>query len=403
MGKVAIVHDWLTGLRGGEKCLLAFLRIYPQADIYTLLHVPGSTTKEIDERVVATSFLQKLPGIQKYYRLMLPFYPKAIRDFKLEGYDLVISLSHAAAKNVSIPPGTKHICYCFTPMRYIWDQAQAYFGKATFLVRPLIKKLRIWDRAASEQVNHFISISRFVSARIRCYYGRKATVIYPPVETHWIKPIEAYTPGQAFLYAGALVPYKKVDVVVEAFNQLGLELWIAGKGPEESKLKSKAKSNIKFFGPVSDEKLAEMYANCRALLFPAIEDFGMIPIECLAAGRPVIGMYGGALKESLNALKPWNYSKDQISGLAVGDACGVFIEKRAKKQKQAIIDSVEFFMQHEKSFIPEECIKRAELFSPIRFYSAWANFLIKNNLFPAREVISEESEVKVPMNISQNA
>jgi glycosyltransferase involved in cell wall biosynthesis len=389
MGKVAIIHDWLTGLRGGEKCLLAFLKIYPEADIYTLLHIKGSTAPEIDKRVVGTSFLQKLPGIRRFYRLMLPLYPRAIRQFKLDGYDLVISLSHAAAKNVSVPPGTKHVSYCFTPMRYIWDQAETYFGRATAFLMPMIRKLRVWDRKAAQEVTYFVGISRFIAARIRCYYQRKAAVIYPPVDTSWIKPIQTFTPGKAFLYAGALVPYKKVDLLIEVFNKLGHEFWIAGQGPELAKLKKKAGPNIKFFGAVDDAKLGELYANCRALLFPATEDFGMIPIECLAAGRPVIGMYGGALKESLNALKPWQISSNSTSSLAPHDACGVFIEKRTKNQVQSIIDSINFFMQHESAFRPEECIKRAELFSPTRFYSAWANFVIKNDLFPALESSSK--------------
>lgn len=307
---------------------------------------------------------------------------------------MVISLSHAAAKNVNVPEGTIHVCYCFTPMRYIWDQAKIYFGRATPFLSPLIRKLRIWDRESARKVNYFISISKFISARIRCYYQREATVIYPPVETNWIKPVAEYSPGKAFLYAGALVPYKRVDLLVDVFNKCGHELWIAGRGPELPKLKKKAAANIRFFENVSDQKLAELYADCRALLFPVIEDFGMIPIECLAAGRPVIGMYGGAVKESLNAVKHWNYKNGHFSDLAGEGYCGVFIEKKKNNQAAAILESINFFMKHESSFVPDVCRKRAEIFSPVRFYSAWANFIIKNNILPSSEV-SQDSHQEI--------
>ncbi|MFM1849081.1 MAG: hypothetical protein RL417_2555, partial [Pseudomonadota bacterium] len=161
--KVAIIHDWLTGLRGGERCLQAFLEMYPEADIFTLVHVPGSTAPEIDARVKETSFLQKLPGVRRYYRALLPLFPRAIRSFDLSGYDLVVSLSHAAAKNVQVPQGTLHLCYCFTPMRYIWDQVGVYFGRFTPLLWPIIRALRSWDRRGSKGVDHFIAISDFVA------------------------------------------------------------------------------------------------------------------------------------------------------------------------------------------------------------------------------------------------
>lgn len=388
--KVAIVHDWLTGMRGGEKCLQAFLRIYPQADIYTLLHVPGSTSDEIDRRVKGTSFFQKLPGIERYYRLLLPLYPLAVRSLNLEGYDMVISLSHAAAKNVRVPRGARHVSYCFTPMRYIWDQAEIYFRRLTPLLWPLIKSLRHWDKRATCSVDEIVGISRFVAARIRCYYGRKATVIYPPVDTSWIQPIHSYSRGEAFLYAGALVPYKNVDQLVEVFNRLGHELWIAGKGPEEKKLRKMAGRNIRFLGPVSDAELARLYAGCRALLFPAIEDFGMIPIECMAAGRPVIGLYAGALKESLNGVKPWINSH-----LAAGKYSGVFIDPHMPDRVDSIARSVNFFIENEQLFEPASCIARAELFSPLRFYSAWADLVVRKKILPLPETRTDaETETR---------
>ncbi len=371
--KVALVHDWLTGLRGGERCLQAFLHIYPDADIFTLLHVPGATDALIDARVKETSFLQNLPAARRLYRLCLPLYPRAIRSFDFSGYDLVISLSHAAAKNISVPEGVPHICYCFTPMRYVWDQAKFYFGAATPLLWPLIRSLRNWDMRGSEGVDAFVAISSFVAARIRCFYGREAAVIYPPVETSWIQPALQGQQGEAFLYAGALVPYKRVDQVIEAFNLLGEKLWVVGKGPEEKRLRKLARSNIEFFGHVPDQELASFYRRCRALIFPGIEDFGLIPLECMAAGRPVIGLQDGALRETLVGVKPWN-----VSALEPAHASGVFIKKRpsgAGAELDSLLTSVYYFMQHEQEFQVDSSVRQARAFSPQRFFQAWEAFI----------------------------
>jgi glycosyltransferase involved in cell wall biosynthesis len=383
--KVALVHDWLTGMRGGERCLNAFLAIYPEADIFTMLHVPGSTNSTIDQRVVKTSFLQNLPRSDKYYRLLLPLYPKAISQFDFSGYDLVISLSHAAAKNIHVPKDTKHISYCFTPMRYIWDQAYSYFGNVTPLLWPVISSLRRWDVSSSEGVSHFVAISRFVAARIRNFYTRSASVIYPPVDVSWIKRLGRWSRGEAFLYAGALAPYKKVDVVIDAFNELGEELWVLGRGQEEKRLKARANKNIKFLGAPNDQELGGIYRQCRALLFPGTEDFGIVPIECLASGRPVIASYSGALKESLNGVKPWNMLSDKPGTASMSNFSGVFIEKRAGKEVQALIDSVKFFLNREQDFLPETCIRQAERFSPERFFSEWRNLVIELGIEKDRE------------------
>jgi glycosyltransferase involved in cell wall biosynthesis len=364
--RVALVHDWLTGLRGGEKCLRAFLDIYPDADIYTLLHVPGSTDARIDARVKGASFLQKMPGARRCYRAFLPLYPLALRSLRLDGYDLVISLSHAAAKNVHVPRGAYHICYCFTPMRYIWDQAREYLGAAAPVLWPAVKALRAWDLRGSAGVDLFVAISSFVAARIRCFYGRRAEVIYPPVDTSWIRPAAGEGRGAAFLYAGALVPYKRVDLVVEAFNRTGAPLWIVGGGPQEARLRKAARGNIVFWGHVSDSELARIYRSCRALIFPAIEDFGLVPVECMAAGRPVIGMDGGGLRESLSGLRFWG--KDPLD---VGGSSGVFIQRRLAAPLDALLDALAFFSAHEEEFQSSVCVARAGLFGPERFYSEW--------------------------------
>lgn len=361
--KVALVHDWLTGYRGGEKCLDAFLSIFPDADIYTLIHIPGKTSRRIDERVVQTSFLQKIPGIQSSYRYFLPFFPKAVKSFSFEGYDLVISLSHAAVKNIEVPEGVPHLCYCFTPMRYVWDQIPHYFGRKAWLLWPILKRLRAWDKRKSKGVTQFVAISKFVAARIRCFYGRKASIIYPPVDTSWIEARKPHEKGKAFLYAGALVPYKRPDLVVKAFLNRKEELWIAGSGPMESQLKEMATENIHFLGRVTDKELARAYRDCRALIFPGKEDFGMVPVECLAAGRPIIGLAAGGLCETVDGI---------LSGEPIQESHksknGVFIPASEAGKLEGLEHAIQYFIEHEDMFSSENCIRGAQQFSPERFF-----------------------------------
>jgi len=366
--KVALVHDWLTGMRGGERCLESFLEIYPEADVYALFHVPGTTSSNIDNRVAGVSQLNSLPGVAKYYRALLPLFPYAVRSIQLRAeYDLVISLSHAAAKNVAVPEGAMHICYCFTPMRYIWDQAESYFGKLTPLLSPLIRYLRRWDRAGSLGVDRFVGISSFVAARIRRFYGRKADVIFPPVETAWIAQTRSHDRSQPFLYAGALVPYKRVELIIDAFVKSGLPLIIAGSGPLESSLRDRAAPNISFVGRVSDQELARLYSSCRALIFAAREDFGMIPVEAMASGAPVIACYDGALRESIKGVCPWLSGPIDFAG-----ATGVFFQSpRVKSRKTELLDALSFFLQHEEEFRVEDCISHAEKFSTEKFRLEW--------------------------------
>ena len=365
--RVALVHDWLTGMRGGERCLEAFLQIYPRADIFTLLHVPGATSARIDEHVRGASFLQRVPGARRWYRALLPLYPLAIRGFDLRGYDMVVSLSHAAAKNVSVPAGVPHMCYCFTPMRYVWDQTRSYLGRAAVPAWPLIAALRAWDRRHAAGVTQFAAISRFVAARVRCFYRRHAEIVYPPVDTSWIAPAPPGTQGEAFLYAGALVPYKRADTVVEAFNRLGLPLWVAGDGPLAKSLRSAARSNIKFFGRVSDETLAELYRRCRALVFPGVEDFGLMPVECMAAGRPVIAACAGGLRESIAGIIPWNNSNNQPER-----PTGVFVKAESQRLLDSLISGIYYFAEHEQLFEAGNCVAQARRFAPECFFRAWA-------------------------------
>lgn len=381
--RVALVHDWLTGLRGGERCLHSFMSLYPQADIFTMVHVPGATTQEIDQRVRAASFLSRFPAAPRLYRHYLPLYPHAIRSLDLSGYDLIISLSHAAAKNIRVPSGARHISFCFTPMRYVWDQARFYFGAATPLLFPLIRSMRAWDRAGAAGVDQFVAISRFVAARIRCFYGRSSVVVYPPVDTAWIGGGAAEgSAGEAFLYAGALVPYKRPDLVIEAFNRIGEPLWVVGRGPEERRLRRLAAGHIKFLGHLSDQELAEAYRRSRALVFPGTEDFGMVPIESLAAGRPVIGVFHGALRETLNGVKPWEHPPG--ASLDTEGRCGVFIPWTRGDKLSALLSAIYFFIEHEGSFSPAACRAQAALFSPERFRRAWGELEAKVVAGPMR-------------------
>lgn len=374
--RIALVHDWLTGMRGGERCLEAFVRLYPQADIYTLLHVPGTTSAEIDRRVRGTSILQQLPGARRYYRVLLPFYPAAVAGIRLREYDLVISLSHAAAKNVEVPPGIPHVCYCFTPMRYIWDQAHEYFGHKTSVLWPIIKSLRNWDVRRSESVTYFVAISRFVAARIRRFYGRNAVVIHPPVDTSWISSCREGTPGEAFLCAGALVPYKRVDRAIESCRALRLPLWVVGEGPERVRLEQSAGAEVEFLGHLSGPDFAERLRRCRALIFPGIEDFGMVPVECQASGRPVVGLGRGGLVETVRGLRPW-------AGATVADeaSTGVF-SGRGSSDLECLEAALDVFLKNESRFRAASCRRQARLFSPEVFRASWRAFAVSRGLPP---------------------
>ena len=298
---IAIVHDWLVGMRGGEKVLEVVCELFPDAVLWTLVHQKGNLSPTIESMDIRTSFIQKIPFGRHKYQYFLPLYPAAIRKFDLQEFDLIISISHAAAKAVRPRKDVLHICYCHTPMRYIWDQYDDYFGKgkSSFVARTAMKMcveyLRRWDIESVNGVDYFIANSNNVQERIRRIYRRDSTVMYPPVDVDRFS-VSNKDSGY-YLIVSALVPYKRIDLAIEAFNELGERLVIIGTGEERKRLQVGARSNIEFLGWVDDDRLAEYYAGCRALIFPGEEDFGIVPLEAMASGKPVIAFAkGGALE-----------------------------------------------------------------------------------------------------------
>jgi glycosyltransferase involved in cell wall biosynthesis len=301
---VAIVHDWLTGMRGGERVLEIFCRLFPRADIFTLFHFPGSVSSLIESFPITTSYLQHCPFIRKHYRKFLPLFPSAIESFSLEGYDLIISTSHAVAKGAIPSNRAVSICYCHTPMRYVWDLYDVYFGNGnepvlTRFIMPWIRDyLRWWDKDSSRRVDHFIANSRFVAQRIQALYERQSIVINPPVDTQFFIP-NYQPPDDFYLMVTALAPYKMIDLAIDAFARLDKRLVIIGWGPQQEALARNLSPNIEMLGHRPDEVVRDYYQRCRALIFPGVEDFGITPLEAQACGRPVIAFAKGGVLESV--------------------------------------------------------------------------------------------------------
>jgi glycosyltransferase involved in cell wall biosynthesis len=297
--KVALVHYWLVGMRGGEKVLEELCALFPQAEIFTHVVVPEAISPALRRHKIHTTFIARLPGARKHYQKYLPLMPMALEELDLRGFDLVISSESGPAKGVITPPDCLHICYCHSPMRYVWNMYQDYKGEAGAVTRllmpPIFHYLRQWDQLSSGRVDHFLANSTAVQSRIAKYYRREATVIHPPVDTGIFTPGNQ-SDGDYYLVCGQLVGYKRVDLAVEAFNRNGRPLVVIGGGELFRKLQAKAGANIRFLGPQSIEVLREHYRHCRALIFPGEEDFGIVPVEAMACGRPVIAYAkGGAL------------------------------------------------------------------------------------------------------------
>jgi glycosyltransferase involved in cell wall biosynthesis len=348
--RVALVHDWLTGMRGGEKVLDAICELYPEAPLYSLIHVKGSVSERIERRPIRTSIAQRLPAAARFYRQYLPLFPMAVEMFDLDGYDLVISTSHCAVKSIVRPGSAVHVTYCHSPMRYAWDQFEAYFGAAQVgrlrhrVLRSVMAGLARWDRDTAGRVDRYVANSRYVAGRIRRYYNRGSTVVYPPVDTGFYRlPDDRRSPRSGCLVVSALVPYKRLDIAIDACRRVGVPLSIVGTGPERTKLEAAGGPDVTFLGWRSNEEIRELYQQSAAVLLPGVEDFGMVPVEAQACGCPVVALrHGGASETVLH--DETGILVDDLTGPAFADALA---------RSQALLWDRERLRTHAESFSRE--------------------------------------------------
>jgi glycosyltransferase involved in cell wall biosynthesis len=361
--RIALVHDWLTGMRGGEKVLEAICDIYPEATIYTLVQVNGSVSAKIETHQIHRSAVQRLPRAGQAYRNYLPLFPMMVEMFDLDHYDLVISSSHCAAKSVIRRGSAIHVCYCHSPMRYAWDQFDSYFGPdqvgkfKSRLLRPVLAHLARWDAATAGRVDRFLANSQYVAGRIRRYYNRGSTVVYPPVDTTFYRPSSPAAPQPlhpTFLVVSALVPYKRLDVAIDACRQLGATLKIVGRGPEEARLRTRSGDAVEFLGWKSDEEVRDLYQQSTAVLLPGIEDFGMVPVEAQACGTPVVALGSGGACETV---------RDGVTGILVPDTSAAAFADGLDRVRSLERDTA-LFRAH------------AEQFSRTRFMTNFRNAVI---------------------------
>ncbi|MFH1264774.1 MAG: glycosyltransferase, partial [Planctomycetota bacterium] len=357
--RIALVHDWLTGMRGGEKCLDVLCRRFPEAQLFTLLHVAGSTSPAIERMQITTSFLQRLPGVRRHYRYLLPLMPAAVERLLVKkipgGVDLVVSFSHAVAKSVEPPPGVPHVCYCFTPMRYAWHRRADYaLAAGRFRNSPvsavrnvLLDWIRQWDHDTSDRVTHFVAASRTVAQRIAESYGRPSRVIYPPVDTQFYTPANEPR-NDVYLCVSALVPYKRIDLAIEACNRLRRRLVVIGSGPERRRLDRLAGPTIELLGWVPGDEIRDHLRRARALLFPGNEDFGIVPVEAQACGTPVVAFgQGGATETVLPA--------DESH-----QGTGLFFDEQTP---ESLAQAIQRFEAHPHWFDPQLARQQAERFA----------------------------------------
>ena len=336
--RVALVHHWFTSVSGGERVVDALCRLFPDADIYTLFCGPGGLPANARKHKVTASILNRIPGGRRFHRHLLPLYPLAVESLDLTGYDLVVSSDSGPVKGIITDPKSIHVCYCHSPMRYLWDAHFSYSGTMSALPRWAFRLsshyVRNWDYAAAQRVDYFVANSDYVASRIRKYYRRDSTVIPPPVETH--HGFLSASPGDYYLSVGRLVPYKRTDLLISACKELDRKLVIVGTGPELRTLRRKAGPNIDFLGAVDDSQLWQIYSRCKALLFAADEDFGIVPVEAQACGRPVIAYgKGGALETVIGVRSPVDRARFREHAPATGI---FFSEQTVQAVAQAILD-----------------------------------------------------------------
>ncbi|HOX10586.1 MAG TPA: glycosyltransferase [Candidatus Moranbacteria bacterium] len=343
--RIAFVHDYLVQFGGAERVLECLTELYPYAPIYTIIHNKESVHGVFDGKRIYTSYLQKFPFAKKWHRIFPTLMPLAIEQFDFSQYDVVVSDSSSYAKGIITGPETLHICYMHTPMRYAWDDCQKYTRDFYFprLVKRLIpfamNYIRLWDKVSADRVDIFVANSNFVARRIKKYYHKEAEIVHPPVDTQKFAIMENAQPQKYFLMVGRLITYKRHDIAIEAFNKMRLPLKIIGRGPEMKRLQKMAGPTIEFLGRVDDEELKKYYAECQAFVFPQEEDFGIVAIEALASGKPLIAYRGGDIPEHMEEEK-----------------MGVFFDKQSPK---AIIEAVEKFkkLSFDPSYIRSKVLK----------------------------------------------
>lgn len=339
--KAAIVHEYLNQYGGAERVLQVLCALLPYAPIYTTLYDRALTGCVFDGRVIRTSFLQKMPCALRYHHWYSPLMPLAMEQFDTRAFDTVLSVSASFAKGIITAPETRHVCYCLTPPRFLWDDSQRFvqrFGPIGRIAPLGLSYLRVWDRQAAERVDQWIAISSCVQRRIEKYYDKESVVVHPPVNVS--KFTVSHEHGTYWLMVGRLVAYKNFDIAIRAFNRLGWPLKIVGTGIEERRLRALAKPNIEFIGAVTDEKLAQLYNGARAVLFPQEEDFGIVPLEAMASGRPVIAYRGGGALETI-----------------IDRMTGIFFDEQTEESLMATIDRASRMI-----FLPELCRGQADRF-----------------------------------------
>ncbi len=369
--RVALVHYWYVRRRGGERVLEVLANMYPQADIFTLVYDPVVLPDAIKSHKITGSFLQKLPQSKRYYRALLPFYPLALEQLRLDDYDLVISQESGAAKGVITRAGTCHICYCHTPMRYLWDMYHDYLSMAPFgfvgraFYSLACHYVRQWDYATAARVDHFVASSQNGARRIRKYYGRGSDVIYPPVDLDSFSISDAL--DDSYLVVSPLVAYKRIDLAVEACNALKRRLIVIGDGPEKSALMKMAGPTVTFLGFQTDEAVREHYRRCRAFLFPGEEDIGLTPIEAQASGRPVIAFGRGGALETVKGFYPGQQ-------VLAENYTGLFFEEQSV---ESLIQGMRAFEMSEDRFSPQIIRNHARQFDGERFKESFCEFVYR--------------------------
>jgi glycosyltransferase involved in cell wall biosynthesis len=358
---VALCHDWLTGMRGGERVLEILCEGFPRAHLHTLIHVPGSVSDTIARHPIHTSWLQRLPGVGRHYRGLLPLFPGAIRTMPAARAQLLVSTSHCVAKALRSSASTRHLCYCFTPMRYAWVFADAYLGSNALkrlVAHPILAWLRRWDRRNSAEVDRFVAISRHVRERIERFYGRKADVVYPPVDTWRHRPGGDDAHDGFDLIVSALVPYKRIDLAVRAYSESGYPLRIVGVGGELAALRAMAAPNVSLLGWQPDETVLGLYQRCRQLVFPGQEDFGIVPLEAMACGRPVVAFArGGALETVRDGLSGVFFDAQEPEALReAAERCASMSWDRESLRRHAEAFAVPAFVEGMREVI-DRCLR----------------------------------------------